>query len=91
MFYVDETLVEGCSREAKSNAPRIHNVQKLEAKKQAFGVDATLLFFAKPILRDRAISHPRSSPAGPALFGSVRVGSAPKVGIWCRRDVTFPK
>ena len=89
MFYVDETLVEGCSREAKSNAPRIYYVSKIGSQQNR--VDETLLFFAKRILRDRAISQPRSPPAGPARFGSVWVGSAPKVGIWCRRDVTISK
>ena len=33
----------------------------------------------------------RLSLSGPAWFGSVRVGSAHKVSIWCRRDVTFSK
>ena len=33
----------------------------------------------------------RLSLSGLARFGSVLVGSSPKVGIWCRRDVTFPK
>ena len=33
----------------------------------------------------------RLNLSGLAHFGSVLVGSSPKVGIWCRRDVTFPK
>ena len=33
----------------------------------------------------------RLSLSGPARFGPVRVGSAPKVSIWCRRDGTFSK
>ena len=33
----------------------------------------------------------RLSLSGPARFGSVRVGSAPKVSIWCGRDVIFSK
>ena len=33
MFYVDETLVEGCSCEAKSNAPRILNVSQIGSQK----------------------------------------------------------
>ena len=33
----------------------------------------------------------RLSLSGLARFGSVLVGSSPRVGIWCRQDVTFSK
>ena len=83
MFYVDETLVEGCGCEEKPNAPRVTMLQKLEAENIGVWCRRDASFFAKPILRERATSHPRSSPAGPTRFVSVRVGSVPKEGIWC--------
>ena len=46
--------------------------QKLETRKYAFGVGETLVFSAKFVFRDRAMSHPRSAPGGPAA----RLGSA---------------
>ena len=73
MFYVDETLVGGCSCEAKLSISRIdHGSTKMRPEKYAFGVGETFVFFAKSVFRDRAISHPRSAPGGPAA----RLGSA---------------
>ena len=65
-----------------------------------------LVYFAKFIFRDQAISHPRSAPGGPgARLGSaighsqaarldlarLGLGLIFKVGVWCRRDVAFSK
>ena len=80
--------------------------QKLETRKCAFGVSETLVFSAKSVFRDRAMSHPRSAPGGPAAWlgsaighpqaarlGSARLGLGLifKVGVWCRRDISFLK
>ena len=74
------------------NVPRIYYGSNVGGQtKEAFGVDDTLFCFAKHILRDRPIGHPLSPSGGLAQFGAVRVGSTPKVGVWCRRDAIFPK
>ena len=71
MFYMDETLVEGCSCEAKSNAPRIHNVSKIVSqKKKAFGVDETRQFCVLGLsvtLGHHQPALPCSAPFGLAL------------------------
>ena len=89
MFYVDETLVGGCSCEAKLNISRIDQGSKIGGQeKYAFGVGEMFASFAM-FFCDRAISHRRSPPGGLARIGSVWLGSASQSRrlLWARRHL----